>query len=49
MDWGWPKAMVKAEKIWYIDSGTLDVTIFIGDFDPENQPNAKEWGLVKVK
>lgn len=48
-DWGWPKVIVKAEKIWYIDSGTLDVTIFIGDFDPENQLNTKEWGLIKVK
>jgi len=47
--WGWPKAYVKADKIWYIDPQTLQVSEFKKDFDPQDSFNMQAWGLIKVK
>jgi len=49
VDWGWPKVAVKAEKIWYIDPGTLKVTEVEKDFDPKDPFNMQAWGLIKVR
>jgi hypothetical protein len=44
----WPKVYVPAEKIFYIDPTTLDVTEIIKDFDPKDPANKNVWGLIKV-
>jgi len=49
IDWGWPKIYVNADKIWYIDPETLQVSEFDKDFDPEDLFNMQAWGLIKVK
>lgn len=48
-EYGWPKKMVKADKIWYFDKATNSV-IESEDkiFDPNNPDQKLRWGLIKV-
>ncbi len=48
--YGWPKATVSAEKIWYFDRDTAQVTESNDiTFDPTIEANRYKWGLIKLK
>jgi hypothetical protein len=48
-DWGWPKVNVGADKIWYIDRDSLEVTELKGDFDADDPFNKDAWGIIEVR
>ena len=49
IDWGWPKEIVSAEKILYIDPNTLKILEIKKDFDPNDPYNKYAWGLIKTR
>lgn len=46
--YGWPKVYVPAERIWYLNPETLEVTVVESDFDPRDVQDRGAWGLIKV-
>ncbi len=49
IDWGWPKVLIKAEYIQYIDPKTLKITKINKNFNPDSSNNMQAWGLIKVR
>ncbi len=48
--YGWPKFSVSAEKIWYIDSETKEISEFSEDYDKNHIDGSYgSWGLIKIK